>query len=168
MRAAVSLATMYGAEILLVHVVSFVYYDVAYANLPKAEDEARRASENRLGALATGLTAQSLRVRALVRTGKAGETIADCAREEQVDLVVVGTHGSLHGHDASHGAIAALRVDREGRDPNAPAGHRPEIGEVLNNEDLVAQQDLVDRPTASEDTAPSGGDRWHSEGRGLP
>ena len=95
-NAGMSLAIAFAAEVILVHVVSFVYYDVAYANIRSAEDEARRSAEKRLVAIAASMEARGLRVRTLVRAGKAGESIADAAREVGADLMVVGTHGR-HG-----------------------------------------------------------------------
>ena len=95
-NAGMSLALAYAAEVILVHVVSFVYYDVAYANIRGAEDEARRSAEKRLAEIAATMEARHLKVRTLVRAGKAGESIADAAHEEGADLVVVGTHGR-HG-----------------------------------------------------------------------
>jgi nucleotide-binding universal stress UspA family protein len=95
-RATLSLATAYGADVLLLHVVSFVYYDVAYANIPDAEDEARRSAEKQLAIIAESMETRYVRARTLVRSGKPGDTIADCAREEGVDLIIVGAPGR-HG-----------------------------------------------------------------------
>jgi nucleotide-binding universal stress UspA family protein len=95
-RMAASLASVYHAELLLLHVVALLYYDVAYANVAGAEEEEQRRCTERLQAQARMAAAQGLTVVPLIRTGRPGETIADCARDEHVDLVVVGTHGR-HG-----------------------------------------------------------------------
>jgi nucleotide-binding universal stress UspA family protein len=110
-RATLSLATAYGADVLLLHVVSFVYYDVAYANIPHAEDEARRSAEKQLAALADSMETSYVRARTVVRCGKPGETIVDCAREEGVELIIVGAHGR-HGLSRMLVGSVAERVAR--------------------------------------------------------
>ena len=110
-RAVVSLAIAYGANLILLHVAWSVYYDVAYANIPRAEEEARRSAEHRLATLAARMEHARLPVRTVVRAGNPGETIADCAREEGVDLIVVGSHGH-HGLNRLFLGSVADRVVR--------------------------------------------------------
>jgi nucleotide-binding universal stress UspA family protein len=95
-RLAASLATVYRADLVLLHVVALLAYDVVYANTAAAEEEERQRCLRLLDERARAAAAEGLHVRTVVRTGRPGETIADCARDEGVDLVVVGTHGR-HG-----------------------------------------------------------------------
>jgi nucleotide-binding universal stress UspA family protein len=74
---ALSLASVYKAEILLLHVVELLR-GYAQAELAKLADEARR---------------QGASVREQIVEGRAATEILRVAQEEQIDAVVIGTHG---------------------------------------------------------------------------
>lgn len=94
-RLAAELARAHGAELVLLHV--FVELPL-YAETPatavvQVYDEQRRWVQDELDARAKDAAAGDVRVRTRLETGSAPETIAEVARRERADLVVVGTHG---------------------------------------------------------------------------
>jgi nucleotide-binding universal stress UspA family protein len=56
-------------------------------------EEQRRWIEDELERRARAVRGEGLLARALLRTGPAASTIAETASQEDVDLLVVGTHG---------------------------------------------------------------------------
>lgn len=97
LRYALTLASELEAELLLVHVVETLA--VGYASdlfpVPMAEvfHELAGYARAELGKLAAEAAAKGVRVRELVIQGKPSAEIVRVAEEEQVDLVVLGTHG---------------------------------------------------------------------------
>jgi len=93
----VSFAQEYGAEILLLHVVENL--TVGYASdlfpVPMAEvyEEISGYAKAELAKLGAEVRAKGVTVRELVAQGKPSAEILRIAREETVDIVVLGTHG---------------------------------------------------------------------------
>ena len=93
----VSFAQEYGAEILLLHVVENL--TVGYASdlfpVPMAEvyEEISGYAKAELAKLGAEVRAKGITVRELVAQGKPSAEILRIAREETVDIVVLGTHG---------------------------------------------------------------------------
>lgn len=94
---AVSLATEYGAELLLLHVLSFPYPQIDHTlptfDLDAYYDEMQRSALAGLDGLVDESTRSYSPVRRLVERGVAYAEIARVAKEESVDLVVMPTHG---------------------------------------------------------------------------
>ncbi len=94
---AVSLAQRFGAGITLLHVVENVA--VSYASdlfpVPMAEvfEEVSGYARKEIAALAAEVRAQGIEVRESVVQGKPPAEILRAAREEAIDLIVLGTHG---------------------------------------------------------------------------
>jgi nucleotide-binding universal stress UspA family protein len=97
LKYAASFGQEYKAEIVLLHVVETVA--VGYASdlfpVPMAEvfQEISGYARTELGKLAEGLRAKGLAVRELVAQGKPATEILRVAKEEDVDMIVLGTHG---------------------------------------------------------------------------
>lgn len=96
-RVARGYAARFEAELLLVHVVETLA--VGYASdlfpVPMAEvfNEMSGYARTELRKLAEEARAEGLAVRDLVVQGKPSAEIVRMAEEEQVDLIVLGTHG---------------------------------------------------------------------------
>jgi manganese transport protein len=89
---AADLARSHGAEVLLVHVVEGLPADWHGA---EAADEESRKDRTRMAALTEHLRAEGLPVRGLLGYGSPPEELTRLAREQELDLLVLGTHG--HG-----------------------------------------------------------------------
>jgi nucleotide-binding universal stress UspA family protein len=93
----VSFAKEYGAEVLLLHVVETLA--VGYASdlfpVPMAEvfEEISGYARKELGGLAAEARGKGASVRELVVQGKPAAEILRVAKEENVDMIVLGTHG---------------------------------------------------------------------------
>ncbi len=90
---ALDLAHDLGAELLIVSVI-----DVRSLRLPGGRfgarvDQVRSSREASAQELASRGRAAGVRVTFLIWEGDPGESIVDAAQSEQVDLVVVGSHG---------------------------------------------------------------------------
>lgn len=94
---AVPLAQQYGGKIILVHVVELMpSYPPYPAEMMIAAPTPRpdtKASREALSNFARELVPRELLARAIVRTGRAYREILDVAIEEDVDLIVIATHG---------------------------------------------------------------------------
>jgi nucleotide-binding universal stress UspA family protein len=94
---ATSFAREYKAEVLLLHVVENL--TVGYASdlfpVPMAEvfEEISGYAKIEVGKLATEVRAKGVTVREQVVQGKPSLEILRIAREEAVDMIVLGTHG---------------------------------------------------------------------------
>jgi len=94
---AVPLAQQYGGKIILIHVVelmpSYPPYPAEMMIAAPSPQPAAKASRETLSDLARQLVPPQLLARTLVRTGRAYREILDAAVEEDVDLIVIATHG---------------------------------------------------------------------------
>jgi len=95
LRCGVQLARRHGAELILLHVYMDLpaYPEITAGQVEAIYEEQRRWIEDALERRARAARAEGLLARALLKTGPAASTIAETASEEDVDLVVVGTHG---------------------------------------------------------------------------
>jgi len=93
----VSFAAEYGAELLLLHVVETI--PMGYASelfpLPVAEvfEQVSGYARTELARLSAEATGKGIAVREVVVQGKPSAEIVRVAREETVDIIVLGTHG---------------------------------------------------------------------------
>ena len=109
-RYGVSFAREYKAELLLVHVVETL--TVGYASdlfpVPMAEvfDEISGYAKTEIAKLAKEIREKGLAVREIVVQGKPSAEIVRIAKEEGVDIIVLGTHGKGMLDQALFGSTA--------------------------------------------------------------
>jgi len=92
------LARLHQAEILLVHVMELPHYPTLFEGtalvVPPIDETLRTQLSAQLEKSARDLAAESgVRCRAVLREGPATHELLACAKEENVDLVVIATHG---------------------------------------------------------------------------
>lgn len=96
-RYAVSFARQFGATITLLHVVEPLIYPADSGFVPVEaqtwEGNLVKETQSRLDALSRQEIPADLEVEALVTTGNAFNEIAEIAREREIDLLIITTHG---------------------------------------------------------------------------
>lgn len=98
------LATTFGATLQLLHVVGNVISQYAsefvFAAYPEVQAQVEDAAGKALNSLLTEKDRHTLRATTILRTSTAPAiAIVQCAAEEHVDLIVMGTHGrGMVGH----------------------------------------------------------------------
>jgi nucleotide-binding universal stress UspA family protein len=113
------LAAALGAEMVLLHVASEApqWSETVYTPAVRHVFESQRAwAAAGLNAWVVVLAGSGVPARTLVRTGVAWEEILRVAREEQAELIVIGTHGSTGLNRLLLGSVAE-RVVRQARCP---------------------------------------------------
>ncbi len=94
---AVSFAKQFHSELILVYVVEPTIYPADFSfgqvAVPSIEKELRERGKVELDQLVETQIAGALTARATVRTGKPFLEIIDTAVEEEVDLIIIATHG---------------------------------------------------------------------------
>jgi nucleotide-binding universal stress UspA family protein len=97
LKYAVPFAKQFKAEIILVYVVEPTIYPADFSfgqfGFPNAEEEFRAKGEEELAALVAQEIRKEVKARRQVRTGKAFVEILKVAHEEEVDLIIIATHG---------------------------------------------------------------------------
>ncbi len=97
LKYAVPFAKQFGAEIILIYVVEPTVYPADFSfgqfGIPNVEDEFRSRGEEELLGLIEREIKKKVKARKQVRTGKAFVEILKAAREEEVDLIIIATHG---------------------------------------------------------------------------
>ena len=94
---AAAIAQRYGAELCVLHVVEDIlapaYFGAHYdpAVFPTADLE--KAAQGELDKALTGTDITPGTIRRLLRRGSPFQQILEAAKEEQADLIVMGTHG---------------------------------------------------------------------------
>ncbi|MBI5648003.1 MAG: universal stress protein [Ignavibacteriae bacterium] len=93
----VAFAERFHAEVLLVYVIEPVIFPADFSfgqvAVPSMESEFRMRGEDNLARLLENEVLPRTTGRALVRMGKPFVEINRAAREEQADLIIIGTHG---------------------------------------------------------------------------
>lgn len=92
------LARMFGAEVVVVHVLELPHYPTLFEGsamlVPPVDESLRRQLAAQLDKLVEDeLRAHGTSARALVRDGAPRHELLAAAREERADLVVIATHG---------------------------------------------------------------------------
>ena len=105
------LALHFGAEVLLVHVVPPVPVVAATPggasfNIVAYQEEMVSSSKERLAGMQKERFAQELHVRPIVSLGSAANEIIRIAGEENVDLIVMATHGETGWRRLVFGSVA--------------------------------------------------------------
>ena len=94
---AVSFAKQFQSELILIYVVEPTIYPADFSfgqvAVPSIEKELRERGKVELDQLVETQIAGALPARAMVRTGKPFLEIIDTATEEEVDLIIIATHG---------------------------------------------------------------------------
>lgn len=94
---AVSFAVQFNSELLLVYVVEPTIYPADFSfgqvAVPNIENELRESGRVELNQLVETQIAGTLPARTMVRTGKPFLEIIKTASEEDVDLIIIATHG---------------------------------------------------------------------------
>lgn len=97
LRYAVPFAKQFEAELLLVYVVEPTIYpsDFAFGQMgvPNLERELRERGKQELERLVKTYINGRVAVRTMIRTGKPYHEIIMLAKEENVDLIIIATHG---------------------------------------------------------------------------
>ncbi len=96
LRYALRLGAPFDAKIDLLHVVNTGCFGAGYAavDLPAITEQVVEASKESLAELAEREIGTAENIVREVRVGPTAQTIADVAREEEIDLIVVSTHGN--------------------------------------------------------------------------
>ena len=93
-RYATAFAQPCGSEVTLVHVIEPAPYpEFGYAHIPAKEAGLKRAASEKLDAESQELARAGVKASAVIRTGSAFHEIAEQAREQTNDLIVIATHG---------------------------------------------------------------------------
>jgi nucleotide-binding universal stress UspA family protein len=83
-----------NSEVTLIHVIEPPPYpEFGYAHVPVKEARLKREVSNKLDASCRELSQTGVRASQVIRTGSAFREIAEQAREQGADLIVIGTHG---------------------------------------------------------------------------
>ena len=107
---AVSLAQQYGSKLLLLHVVDVFMHDPAYF-APYAPDRSmfedfEKKARTRLEEICKENIPAAITAEPIVRVGRAFVEIVRAAREMEVDLIVMATHGRTGLSHAMFGSTA--------------------------------------------------------------
>jgi nucleotide-binding universal stress UspA family protein len=93
-RYAAAFAQLCAGEITLVHVIEPPPYpEVGYAHIPSKEAGLKRAASEKLEAQCKEFARAGVKSSSALRTGNAFHEIAEHAREQSTDLIVIATHG---------------------------------------------------------------------------
>ena len=98
LRYAVAFVEKFGAQLYLLHVVQDLTWFipeailVAPASIPPAE-QFHTAARTALDRVLAGITSPGIKTQADVRQGSPFQAIVEFAREQNIDLIVMGTHG---------------------------------------------------------------------------
>ena len=109
------LAGSLGAEIVLLHVAveAPLWRECLYTpDVRKVFESQRQWATETLAARATELAAKGVRARVVVKSGLPWREIIETAREENADLLVIGTHGRSGVNRMLLGSVAERVVRR--------------------------------------------------------
>ena len=108
LRCARSLAPAFGAEVLVIHVLLLPLYPFALTTtgIPELEKQFRGGAAKRLAEFVGTETEHGVESRAILKTGDAFLEIIETAREEEIDLIVIATHGHTGIKHLMLGSIA--------------------------------------------------------------
>lgn len=95
LRYASAFAAQFGSSLTLIHVVQINYSGVEFGpiDFPRFEDELTRASYRELEKVAQEEVPEGVRVSMEIRTGRAVPEITRFAKESEIDLIILSTHG---------------------------------------------------------------------------
>jgi nucleotide-binding universal stress UspA family protein len=105
----------FAAEVTVLHVIPIRLHlgAIGFADQPEVEDPAKEGAH--LAAhVAAHLGDVGVRVRTLVEIGEPALKIREVARREQIDLIVMGTHGTSRLEDMLFGSVTEKVVHHTG------------------------------------------------------
>jgi nucleotide-binding universal stress UspA family protein len=114
-RQAARLAGVLGAELVLLHVASEapLWSETLYTPQVRAVFEGqRRWAADALAKRTTALAVEGIAARGVVKVGVPWEVIVGTARDEQADMIVMGTHGRTGLDRMLLGSVAERVVRR--------------------------------------------------------
>jgi len=107
---AAELSGHFGAEVLVVHVVSAMpplqYGPNRAFQVPEYETALHADAQHRLEGMVETLAQKGVKARTAVGHGDAGSEIVRIAGEERVDLIVIATHGTTGLEHVLFGSVA--------------------------------------------------------------
>ncbi|MCX6356511.1 MAG: universal stress protein [Candidatus Aureabacteria bacterium] len=110
LKYAISFAETYRAELYLLHVVDLFLHDPAYF-APYVPDRSifagyEQDAKKRLAEIAEKHVPKGVPTETILREGRAFVEIVRCAREKQVEMIVIATHGRTGLSHAMFGSTA--------------------------------------------------------------
>jgi len=94
---ALAYAKQFTAELILIYVVEPTIYpaDLSFGQVafPNFEKDLRNRGKEELDSLAQSVIGKAAKSKTLIRTGKPFLEILSVAEEEEVDLIIIATHG---------------------------------------------------------------------------
>ncbi|HVN49735.1 MAG TPA: universal stress protein [Bacteroidota bacterium] len=116
LKYAIPFAEQFSASIDLIYVVEPAIYpadfSIGQVGFPNIEDELRTRGSNELDELIEKEIANRVPARRVVRTGKPFYEILQYAEEENIDLIVIATHGHSNVEHILFGSTAEKVVRR--------------------------------------------------------
>ncbi len=105
---AIELATLCSAKLHLLHtpvIPTYLLMDLSYSPGPEAVTRILNDSQEAIDEQAKGIAASGVEYFTAIREGTVHEVIRDYAKEHDVDLVVVGTHGRTGVSKLMYGSV---------------------------------------------------------------
>ncbi|GAB6282238.1 MAG: universal stress protein [Ignavibacterium sp.] len=97
LKYAVSFSKIFDAELILIYVVEPVIYppdfSMGQVALPTVDLDLNTRAKEELDKLVKTEINSKLKARTIVRTGKPFVEIIECVKEEDIDLIIISTHG---------------------------------------------------------------------------
>lgn len=93
---AIPFARQFGASLVLLHVIQVSYAagsEFGVVDVPVLERDLRESSEKELTVMAGEVVGHQVPAEALVRTGRPVQEIVEAAKQLEVDLIIIATHG---------------------------------------------------------------------------
>lgn len=111
LKVANELALNFSAELLLVHVQPHACWPPDVLMVPdfdvqSCERQLTEDARQKLEEVAAKRVPEQIKRRLILRDGDAGHEILETAKTEEVDLIVIATHGMSSWHHYVHGAVA--------------------------------------------------------------
>jgi universal stress protein A len=106
---AVPFARQFGAQITLLHVVEFapiIGTEFTEVDFTALEERARNDATAQLQKLASEQLEQGVRLRAQITSGRAWSEVVEVAKVQEIDLIVISTHGHTGLKHSLLGSIA--------------------------------------------------------------
>ena len=109
LTAANELAVHFSAELYLVHIVALVPVTTASMvdfNVPAYQQELETSAKTKLQEVIDQKVSAELQVHPIVTTGDAADEIVSITKEENIDLIVIATHGRTGWRRLLFGSVA--------------------------------------------------------------
>ena len=107
LRYALAFAAQFDAEVTLVHIVEQMVYPGDWMYPPLAvSDFANEKREQMIGRLRALDAGSGIKTQHMVRLGRAWQEVAEIAREQKSDLIILATHGYTGLKHALLGSVA--------------------------------------------------------------